>query len=239
VTNGSQISTKKEPSEERYWSRFAPSYDRDGQYIVGKSILQVIGQRLADERNLGDCVEFGCGTGYLTRAIAGTARSVIATDLSDEMLAVARTQLGRFRNVTTQKADCANTGFPAETYDSVLMANLIHVMDEPLPCLREGYRILKTGGVLILVDFTSYRLNVLRTARLGLRYLRRWGLPPREGRHALSPEELERLVESAGFRVEGVELLQAESNALYLRALKCARSRSSESAIATEGGRQI
>lgn len=223
MTNRSPISTKPDPCEERYWSRFALTYDRDGEYIVGTSILQAIGQRLADEHDLGECVEFGCGTGYLTRAIAGAARNVIATDLSDEMLEVARTQLGRFRNVTIQKADCASSGFPAETYDSVLMANLVHVIDEPLPCLRESYRILKTGGVLILVDFTSYRLSVFRTARLGLRYLRRWGLPPRGGRHALSPEELVNLAESAGFRAESVELLQAESNALYLRVSKHAR----------------
>jgi ABC-2 type transport system ATP-binding protein len=122
--------------------------------------------------------------------------------------------------VTIQKANCYNTGFPAERYDSVLMANLIHVIDAPLPCLQEGYRILRTGGLLIVVDFTSYRLGLFRTAQLGLRYLRRWGVPPRHGRHDISPEELVRLVKSAGFKVKNAQLLQAESNALYLRGLK-------------------
>ncbi len=213
----------KQPREEQYWSRFAHSYDRDGEYIVGKPILQAIVERLSEERDLGDCVELGCGTGYLARAIAGNARHIIATDLSDEMLEVARTQLAEFQNVTIQKADCANTGFPAERYDSVLIANLIHVIDAPSPCLEESYRILRNGGLLIVVDFTCYRMGLFRTARLGLRYLRRWGVPPRHGRNDLSPEELVRLVESAGFTVKNVQLLQAESYALYLRGSKSAK----------------
>jgi len=79
--------------EERYWSRFARSYDRDGEYVVGKPILEAILETLSEEQDLGDCLEFGCGTGYFTRAIAGQARHVIATDLSEAMLEVARTQL--------------------------------------------------------------------------------------------------------------------------------------------------
>ena len=226
ATHNSQEATVKQYREERYWSRFAHSYDRDGEHIVGRPILQAIVKRLSEERELGDCVELGCGTGYFTRAIAGNARYVIATDLSDEMLETARTQLSEFQNVRIQKTDCANTGFPAERCDSVVMANLLHVIDAPLPCLRESHRILRNGGLLIVVDFTSYRLGLLRTAQLGLRYLRRWGVPPRHGRNDLSPEELVRLVASAGFTVKNVQLLQAESHALYLRGLKCAKPQS-------------
>ena len=214
-----EMAVKRE-GEERYWSRFAHSYDRDGEYIVGNSILQAILQRLSEERELGDCLELGCGTGYFTRAVAGQTRHIIATDLSNEMLEVARTQLSQLQNVTIQKADCAGTDFPAEKFDTLMMVNLIHVIDEPLPCLKEGYRVLKPGGMLILVDFTGYRLDLLKTAQLGWRYLRRWGVPPRSGRNDLSPEELGRLVERAGFKVKDLQLLEGGSNALYLRGLK-------------------
>jgi ubiquinone/menaquinone biosynthesis C-methylase UbiE len=218
-----QETAVKARREERYWSRFARSYDRDGEYIVGNPILQAILRRLSEERDLGDALEFGCGTGYFTRAMAGQARHVIATDLSDEMLEVARTQLSEFQNVTILNADCASTDFPDERFDTVLMVNLIHVIDDPFPCLQESYRILQSGGLLIAVDFTGYRLDLLRTARLGWRYLRRWGMPPRHGRNDLSPQELTRLVESAGFKVQDVQFLEGGSNALYLRGLKCAK----------------
>jgi len=209
--------------EAQYWGRFASSYDRDGEYVVGHSILGAILERLSEERNLGDALEFGCGTGYFTRALAGQARQVIATDLSDEMLQVARTQLSEYYNVTVQKADCAITDFPADRFDTVLLANLVHVIANPLPCLLESYRILKRAGLLIVVDLTGYRLGIGRTVSLGWRYVRRWGRPPRQGRHDLSPEELACLVTSAGFNIEGVQLLEGGSNALYLRGLKPAK----------------
>ncbi len=217
-----QETAVKAQREERYWSRFAHSYDRDGEYIVGHPILQAILKRLSEEQDLGDAVELGCGTGYFTRAVVAQARHVIATDLSDEMLEVARTQLSEFQNVTVQKADCASTGFLAARFDTVLMANLIHVIADPWPCLQESYRILHSGGRLIVVDFTGYRLDLLRSVQLGWRYVRRWGVPPRHGRNDLSPEDLARLVKSAGFKVTAVQLLEGGSNALYLRGAKCA-----------------
>ncbi len=208
----------KEHREERYWSRFAHSYDRDGEYIVGKPILQAIKKKLSEERCLGDVIEFGCGTGYFTRVIIRNARHVIATDLSDEMLEVARTQLREFQNATIQKADCANTCY-MERFDSVFMANLIHVIDNPLQCLQESYRVLRDGGSLIVVDFTGYRMNFSKKMRLGFRYLRKWGVPPRHGRN-MSPDELVFLVKSAGFKVEDVQLIKGGSNALYLKGRK-------------------
>jgi ubiquinone/menaquinone biosynthesis C-methylase UbiE len=212
-----------ERKEERYWSRFAHSYDRDGEYVVGKPILHAIEKKLSEERDLGDVVEFGCGTGYFTKAIARNAWHVVATDLSDEMLEVARDQLGEFQNVSIRKADCANTDFPAEGFDSVLIANLIHVIDDPAPCLQESHRILRNGGLLIAVDFTTYLMNAWSMMRLGLRYLKRWGMPSRHGRNNMSPEELGCLVESAGFSIKDVQLIEGESNLLYLRGLKCAK----------------
>jgi ubiquinone/menaquinone biosynthesis C-methylase UbiE len=209
--------------KERYWSRFAHTYDRDGEHIVGKPILQAIGKHLADERGLGEVIEFGGGTGYFTRAIARNARHVIATDLSDKMLEIARTQLGEFQNVTVQKADCASTDFPAERFDTVLMVNLIHVIDDPARCLQESHRILRNEGLLIAVDLTSYRMDLFRTMKLAFRYLRKWGVPPRHGRNNMSPDELSSLVGSAGFEVKDVQLVKRESNALYLRSVKCAK----------------
>ena len=100
------------------------------------------------------------------------------------------------------------------------MANLLHVIDYPSRCLQETYRILREGGVLLAVDLTSFGMKASRRARLGLRYLRTWGLPPRQGRDSMSPAELMGLVEGAGFTAEDVRLLESSSNAVYLRGRK-------------------
>jgi len=210
----------KEHREEHYWSRFAFSYDRDGEYVVGKQILQAIEEKLLKERSLGNAIEFGCGTGYFTKAIARNARHVVATDLSDEMLEVAQAQLREFNNITIQKTDCADNSFSAESFDSVVLVNLIHVVDDPSQCLQESHRILRNGGSLIVVDFTSYRISFSKKMKLVFRYLRKWGIPPRRGQNDMSPDELVLLVQSAGFKVEDVQLLKDGANALYLKGEK-------------------
>ena len=205
---------------EVYWSKYAREYDRRGEYVVGTAILEAIARRLSQEQDLGEVVEFGCGTGYFTRAIAGSAKHVIATDLSDEMLEVARVQLREFDNVTVERADAGHTAFPSERFDSVLMANLIHVVENPVACLRESHRILRDGGLLLLVDFTGYGMHWSERAKLGVRYVSRFGIPPRHTQDRLSPGRLSSLAEGAGFRVEAVQLLEENTNALYLRGRK-------------------
>jgi ABC-2 type transport system ATP-binding protein len=187
---------------------------------VGEPILRAIEERLSQEQSLGHAIEFGCGTGYFTKAMASNATHIVATDLSDEMLEVARTELRDLANVTIRKADCNHTSFSAQSFDSVFMANLLHVIDDPAQCLRESQRILRDGGRLIVVDFTGYRLRFGQKIKLGFRYVRTWGRPPRHGQNSMTPDELVNLVENAGFSVEEIELLRAGMNALYLRARK-------------------
>jgi ubiquinone/menaquinone biosynthesis C-methylase UbiE len=206
--------------EESYWSRFADSYDKDGEYIVGKPILQAIEEKLLSEKSLGDAVEFGCGTGYFTKAIARNARHMVATDLSDEMLDAAHVRLKDIENISIQKADCSSTSFPGERFDSVFMLNLIHVIKDPIRCLEESFRILRRGGSITVIDFTGYGMNLLNKMKLGFRYLKTWGLPPRQGKDKMSKKELVSLVEEAGFKVKYVYVLEYGVNALYLKAEK-------------------
>ena len=206
--------------EERYWSRFARTFDEDQEYVVGKTILQAIDKRLSEERDLGDVIEFGCGTGYFTKEIAKNAKHVIATDLSDEMLEIARIQLKESRNINIQKANCEDTYFPSERFDTVFMANLIHVLINPIKVLQESHQILRNGGLLLIVDFTGYSMSWFEKMKLGIRYLRKWGMPPRYARNNLSPGEITSFLENVDFKVEEAQLIGDRAKALYVRAKK-------------------
>jgi len=206
--------------KEEYWSKFASTYNDDQDYVVGKTILQLIIKRLSEEHDLGEVIEFGCGTGYFTKEIAKKARNVIATDLSDEMLEIARIQLKEFQNISIQKANCEATSFPSERFDTVFMANLIHVLINPIKVLQESHQILRNGGLLLLVDFTGYRMNWFGKMKLGVRYLRKWGWPPRYTRNNLSPGEITSFLENVDFKVEEVQLIGDRTKVLYVRARK-------------------
>jgi ABC-2 type transport system ATP-binding protein len=194
-----------EYKKEEYWSKFANTFDGDQRYIVGVAVQQAVTERLSGERNLRELIELGCGTGFYTKVLASNASHVMATDLSDEMLAVARTQLRDLQNVTVAKADCEATAFPDGKFDSVFMANLIHVIEKPSTALQEAYRILKDGGLLLIVDYTGYCMKWFEKMKMGIRALRKFGKPPRS-RGSLSPYELRSLTESAGFKVDEFSL---------------------------------
>jgi predicted TPR repeat methyltransferase len=76
-----------------YWSKFANTIDGDEVYVVGESIHHELMERVSGESGLVELIELGCGSGLFTKVLAENTSHVMATDLSDEMLAVARTQL--------------------------------------------------------------------------------------------------------------------------------------------------
>ena len=207
--------------KEKYWSKFANTFDEDQAYIVGGAVQrQAIIDRLSGEKDLGELIELGCGAGFYTKFLVANASHVVATDLSDEMLAVARTQLKDLQNVTVAKADCEKTAFPDGKFSSVFMANLIHIIENPLKTLQESHRILKNGGLLLIVNHTGYGMKWFEIMKMGIRFLRRWGKPPPYSKSKLSPDELRSLVESAGFKVEEVQLIGDRSKAIYLKGRK-------------------
>ena len=207
-----------ELKDESFWGKSADTYMNDTTYVAGEAVLQTVTDRLSAERGLGEVVEFGCGTGHFTQIVAPNAEQVVATDLSDEMLAVAREQLKKLPNVAIQKADVEGTTFPSERFDTAFMVNVIHVVENPCAALRESYRVLKNGGRLLIVSYTGYGMTPWARMALGIRYLRKFGFP-KHGRN-YSPAGLAALVENAGFEVERVQLVGDKTKAVYLTGVK-------------------
>jgi len=206
--------------KEDYWGRFAGTFDEDQRYIVGEAIQKALVEELSGEQNLGEVVEFGCGRGYYTQAFANSSKRVVATDLSDEMLEMARVQLKGFENIAFQKANCDSTSFPAETFDTAIMINLIHVIENPLNSLLECHRILKSGGKLLVASYTGHSMKWLHRAGMAIRFLKKWGKPLPYFSGNLSPGQLALLLEKAAFVVEESKIVGDTTKALYLRARK-------------------
>jgi ubiquinone/menaquinone biosynthesis C-methylase UbiE len=201
-----------------YWSGFSKSYDEGTEYVVGKPLRQAVRARLLQEGDLGTLVEFGCGTGFFTEVIAEKAVHVLATDQSSEMLEVAGERLARFHNVTLQAADCRKTGFSSGNFDTVFVVNVLQTIDRPSMVLKEGRRILRSGGLLLVVSYTDYGLSLLEKMVIGIRYFTMFGLPPIGGIRNFSPPEMERLVEMQGFKILQSELIGGKPKAIYLKA---------------------
>ncbi len=200
---------------EEYWSRFSDTYDQNQEYVVGRVLLDKIHAELQQLAGLGDTLELGCGTGCFTVAIAGKSKSLLATDLSDSLLEAAHIRLRDHPKVTLRKENCLDTSFAPESFDSVFMANLIHVVEHPLKVLQECRRILKNGGRIVIVTFTGHGMSLWEKIKMGVRFSRAWGRPPAHT-HSFSPEDVESLLVEAGFAVEQSKLLGERTKALFL-----------------------
>jgi SAM-dependent methyltransferase len=91
-------------------------------------------------------MDAGCGTGTISRWLAAErGASVLAIDGSANMLAHA---LGA-EGVEYRKADVVCTGFPAASFDGIVCSSVLEYLVSPEAALKEFYRLLKPGGVLL------------------------------------------------------------------------------------------
>lgn len=208
-----------EKTTEEYWSKYHDSYNQKQEYVVGRQLLDEINGELRQIYDLGDVLELGCGAGYFTETIVENSRCIVATDLSESLLEAAKVRLHDHLNVTFQKQDCLRTAFASESFDFVLMANLIHVIESPHKAIQECHRVLRSTGLIAIVTFTGYRMSLWEKIKMGLRFIKAWGMPPRR-MHFFSPDEVESIVEENGFVIKQSKLLGNRTKSLFLLAKK-------------------
>lgn len=64
----------------------------------------------------------------------------------------------------------------------VFLGNVIHILGKPMQALTESRRVLKPGGRILVADATSCGMPFWSKLAMGIRYLKKFGLPPRENR---------------------------------------------------------
>ncbi len=110
----------------------------------------------------GDVVaDFGCGDGHYIREIEGKISSsgkLYAIDIQKPLLdsIVSKNKESGYSNIVpiwTDLEESARTNIPSSTVDAVVMANVLFMLSETGPLLREANRILKKGGSLLIVDW--------------------------------------------------------------------------------------
>lgn len=100
-------------------------------------------------------LDVACGTGVLARTIVkrlDRSDSITGLDLNPGMLAIARRNAP---NINWHQGKAEELPFEEESFDTVISQFGLMLFSSPKTALKEMYRVLKTGGHLIVAVFDT------------------------------------------------------------------------------------
>jgi len=204
--------------KETYWSRFADDFEERVDSVVGKNDIELIKTVLSEQKALGKTLELGCGNGTYSEILVHEAEHLTATDFSDEMVAFSAKRLESIENITVEKANCFSLAYPDFSFDTVVMANLLHIISEPVKAVAEGKRVLKKNGRLIIISFTTEGMTFFSKLGMTYRYLKTFGKPSPTAQ-ALTVQKTKEMLKSCGFKVDEAKLIGNKSKAIFINAV--------------------
>lgn len=135
--------------EEVVWNRFSKVYDRfiKKDKTAYSEIIERTARLLNPEERV---LEVACGTGIITLGLADRIENIEGVDFSVEMVAIARKKADKSGvKVRFLVQDACNLQYEPDSFDTVIIANTLHIMPEPEKALAEVKRVLKPDGRLI------------------------------------------------------------------------------------------
>lgn len=93
-------------------------------------------------------LDFGCGSGDITRTLAAEGLAVTGIDLSPAMIAMARQQSdGTGIDWAIAQAGAVTLPFAASAFDGVMASSVLEYHPDPAAQILEIARVLKAGGI--------------------------------------------------------------------------------------------
>lgn len=135
-----------------------PAYFEPYAIETAKRVAQLHPQRV---------LETACGTGRVTnqlRKMMSADADLIATDISLDMMAIAKERLASVNNITWLQADALNLPFDDQSFDVVVCQFGAMFFPDKMKGFREAWRVLKEGGTYILSTWEILKKNEIAAA---------------------------------------------------------------------------
>lgn len=158
------VRAQRAAAAQHYFSRQAAEWDRIRNLHVGdEAVEEAIVSALAGVP-IRTLLDLGTGTGRMLELFGPQIERGLGLDLSLDMLAFARARLDRLglRNCSVRHGDIYDLGLPKDSFDAVLIHQVLHFLDDGARAIVEAARVLRPSGRLLVVDFAPHGLEFLR-----------------------------------------------------------------------------
>lgn len=173
-----------------YFSAHAAQWDRIRKlHAADDAVEAAIVQALAD-KPMRSLLDLGTGTGRMLELFGPSIERGLGVDLSPDMLSLARARLDRagLKHCSVRQGDIYNLALPRESFDVVLVHQVLHFLEDGARAIREAARVLTPSGRLMVIDFAPHDLEFLREEHA-------------HHRLGFAPETVSQWLEAAGLNV--------------------------------------
>lgn len=182
----------------RFWDRIARKYAKDPIADIA-GYERTLEQARHHLKSTDIVFEFGCGTGTTALKLAPSVARLVATDISSEMIAIAREKAAAENCATLEFAVASPEAapYPDASFDAVISFNVLHLVEDRAATLRTVHRLLKPGG--LFMSKTPALTEMGFPIRLLVPVMRAFGQAPHVS--FFTTDELEREIAGAGFEI--------------------------------------
>lgn len=147
-----------------HFSRIAGHWDAMRSLHVPEEAVEGAIRETLGSLRFNAVLDLGTGTGRMLQLLAGQAGRAVGLDASHGMLAVARANLEQagLSHVQLRQGDIHALPVERNSFDLVLIHQVLHFLDDPARAIREAAAALAPGGRLLIVDFAAHDLEFLR-----------------------------------------------------------------------------
>ena len=156
-------STRQKQAAE-YFARHAEDWDRLRAMLSPFKDVESLLQDALGSAPVGRLLDIGTGTGRSAMALAPQADHIVGLDRSPEMLRLARVELQDLPHKQWElvQGDFLALPFEADSFDTVLLHQVLHYASDPALPIAEAARVCRPGGRVVIVDLAAHEHEELR-----------------------------------------------------------------------------